>query len=71
MAGNPILEALGSKPQNNRAALLQQAKALMEGNNPIMAAVRMMTAGRDPQQVFYDECQKRGVNPDDILQMIR
>lgn len=62
---NPMLEMLMPK-----SSILDQAKGIMNSNNPMMGMVKMMTAGRDPQQVFYDECRKRGVNPQDILNMI-
>lgn len=72
MAGNPILQALGQlSVGSDKSAILQQAKALMGGNNPLMDTVRAMVAGKDPQQVFYAECQRRGVNPDDILALLK
>lgn len=57
--------------QNDIQAAVSQARQLMGGNNPMMAAVRMMTAGKDPEKVFYAECKRMGVNPEDILSMIR
>lgn len=74
MAGNPILDAMGNRKNeatNDKAAILQQAKALMNGDNPMMNAVRMLVGRRNPKDVFYEECRKQGVNPDDILSMLQ
>ena len=57
--------------QNDIRAAVSKAKQLMNGDNPMMAAVRMMTAGKNPEKVFYSECQRMGVNPEDILSLIR
>jgi len=34
-------------------------------------AILNLVRGRDPKQVFYEECQKRGVSPDSILSSIK
>lgn len=52
--------------QNPRQAFMQAAQS-----NPALGAVMQMCNGKDPQQVFYAECQRRGVNPDDILNQLR
>ncbi len=65
----PVMQA--ANPLGNKLELLRRAKELAGGNNPVMAAVRAMTNGRDPQKVFYDECARRGVNPDDILSLLK
>lgn len=49
----------------------QQALAQAAQNNPALSAVMQMVNGKDPQQVFYAECQRRGVNPDNILSQLR
>lgn len=52
--------------QNPQQAFMQAAQ-----NNPALNTVMQMCNGKDPQQVFYAECQRRGVNPEDILSQLR
>lgn len=52
--------------QNPQAILQQVAQ-----QNPQLAQVMQMCNGRNPQEVFYQLCQQRGVNPDDILNALR
>lgn len=49
----------------------QQALMMAAQQNPKLNAVMQMVGGRDPQQVFYEECEKSGVNPEDILSQLR
>lgn len=49
----------------------QQALMMAAQQNPQLNAVMQMCNGKDPQQVFYEECQKNGVNPEDILKELR
>lgn len=49
----------------------QQALMMAAQQNPQLNAVMRMCQGKDPQQVFYEECQKNGVNPEDILKELR
>lgn len=39
-------------------------------NNPVLQVIKMLN-GRNPQQVFYEMCKERGVNPEDILKHLR
>lgn len=52
--------------QNPLEALTSQC-----GNNPMLSNVLQMCQGKDPKEVFYQECQKRGINPDDILNQLK
>jgi len=52
--------------KNPKQALMAAAQ-----KNPQLSAVMQMVGGRDPQQVFYEECKKSGVNPEDILRQLR
>ena len=52
--------------QNPQAALQMLAQ-----KNPQMAQVMSLVQGRNPQEVFYEMCKQRGVNPDDILNQLR
>lgn len=51
---------------NPQAAFNQMAQ-----NNPAMRQVMQMCNGRDPQQVFYDMCKQRGVDPESVLSQLR
>lgn len=35
--------------------------------NPRLAGVMQMCKGKSPKDVFFEECKRRGVNPDDII----
>lgn len=37
------------------------------GQNPMLNMVMGMVRGRNPQQVYYEECQKDGVDPNIII----
>lgn len=51
---------------NPQAAFNQMAQ-----NNPAMQQVMQMCNGRDPQQVFYEMCKQRGVDPESVLSQLR
>ena len=59
---NPILEMLDRR--NRQSQQLQQ--------NPLNQQVSDYVAkhGGDPKSAFYNACQERGVNPNDILRLI-
>ena len=52
--------------QNPQAVLQMLAQ-----KNPQMAQVMQLVGGRNPQEVFYEMCKQRGVNPDDILNQLK
>lgn len=52
--------------QNPQAVLQQVAK-----KNPQLAAIMQMCSGKNPQEVFYELCRQRGVNPESILSQLR
>ena len=52
--------------QNPQAALNMLAQ-----KNPQFAQVMSLVQGRNPQEVFYEMCKQRGVNPDDILNQLK
>ena len=49
----------------------EKALQMLAQQNPLLAQVMQMTNGRDPRQVFYEMCNHRGVNPDDILNQLK
>ena len=51
----------------NPDAVLQ----MLSGKNPLLGNVMRMVGGRNPQQVFYAECQRQGINPEEILNMLK
>lgn len=55
----------------NGAKNPQQALMMVAQQNPQLNSVMQMVGGRDPRQVFYEECQKGGINPEDILKELR
>lgn len=60
--GNPILEQLDRRNQqspNSSNPRLQQVQNYVNQH------------GGDPKTAFYNACQERGVNPNDILRLIR
>lgn len=65
---NPITQLYGifRNAQNPQAMLNQLAQS-----NPQMAQVMQMCNGRNPQQVFYEMCQQRGVDPNTILSQFK
>lgn len=52
--------------QNPNAALMQMAQ-----QNPQVAAVMQMCQGKNPKDVFYDQCKKIGVDPESIISQLK
>lgn len=40
-------------------------------NNPQLQSIRNLIGNRNARDVFYEECSKRGVNPNDIISMLK
>lgn len=60
--GNPILEQLDRRNlqrQNNSNPRLQQVQNYVNQH------------GGDPKAAFYNACQERGINPNDILKFLQ
>lgn len=76
---NPNMDAIrqAAKSAKRMIGMLQAVKdpqkALMTvaQQNPQLNAVMQMCQGRNPQDVFYEECQKSGVNPDEVMNLLR
>lgn len=49
----------------------KKALEMAAQQNPQLNAVMQMCQGRNPQEVFYEECQKAGVNPDEVMKLLR
>ncbi len=50
---------------------VQQARQMMTSNAPMVGWIKAMCGARNPKEVFYETCRQQGINPEDILQMIR
>ena len=55
----------------NSAQNPQAVLQMLAQKNPQMTQVMQLVGGRNPQQVFYELCRQKGVNPDDILNQLR
>ena len=82
---NPLMQPMGNGGINMQA--VQQVKQMMNmfraaGNpqqmliqaaqqNPALGNIMQMCNGKNPKDVFFQECQKRGVNPDEIINQLR
>lgn len=79
---NPLLGG-GTMPVGNIAPLKnmlsllnaaqnpQAALQMLAQKNPQVAQVMNLVGGRNPQEVFYELCKQKGVNPDDILNQLK
>lgn len=54
---------MAKNPNNAVLGLLQ--------NNPQIKNIMNMCAGRNPKDVFYEQCQAQGINPQDILNLLK
>ena len=61
--------SLFPKRSNSQNPMLEKAKAMM--NTPMINTVRGIVGNRDPQEVFYELCRQKGINPDEILKLLR
>ena len=48
--------------KNPQQALMEAAK-----QNPQLNMVMQMVGGRNPQEVFYEQCKKQGIDPNTII----
>lgn len=71
-------------PQNNGLAQIKQAYKFIQSaanptaalqqaaqNNPALGQVMNLCAGKNPEQVFYELCKMRGVNPQDVINQLK
>lgn len=55
------------------AGMMQSAKnpqailSMFTQKNPQMAEIMQICNGKNPKDVFYNECKRRGLNPDEII----
>lgn len=83
---NPLMQGMGMYNGVNPKAI-QQVKQMMNmfrassnpqqmlmqaaQQNPTIGTVMQMCNGKNPKDVFYEQCQKMGVNPDEIINQLR
>ena len=70
---NPQMIASAKRMVGLLNAAKDPAAALnkVAGQNPTLAAALKLCNGRDPKEVFYELCDKNGINPDDILKQLK
>lgn len=80
---NPILSKLAQgMPQN--LGRIKQMMSMMQGaknpqammsqlasQNPQIKTILDMVQGRDPKQVFINACKQKGVDPENIISMLK
>ena len=83
---NPLMHGMGMTSGVNTQAI-QHVKRMMNmfraasnpqqmlmqaaQQNPTIGTVMQMCNGKNPKDAFYEQCQKMGVNPDDIINQLR
>lgn len=76
---NPNMDAIKQAAQSAKRmmgmlqAVKDPQKALMMAaqQNPQLNAVMQMCQGRNPEQLFREECQKAGINPEEVMNLLR
>ncbi|MDE7323114.1 MAG: hypothetical protein K2N73_10395 [Lachnospiraceae bacterium] len=48
----------------------QQALQMIAQQNPESASILQMAQGRNPVEIFREECQKHGKDPDQMMKML-
>lgn len=71
IAGNPAMQSIKRmmgmyRAAQNPQAVLQQ----MAQQNPMVGQIMQMSRG-NLKDTFYQMCQQKGVNPDDILAQLK
>lgn len=49
----------------------QQALMAAAQQNPQLNAVMQMCHGRDPREVFYEQCKKQGIDPNAVINALK
>lgn len=75
--GNMEMIKQAAQSAKNMMGMLQSVKnpqqALMAAaqQNPQLNAVMQMCQGRNPQEVFYEQCKKNGVDPNTVINALK
>lgn len=77
---NMSQSALNPQAVNTVKGMLQNLRSVqnpeavintLASKNPLLGSVMRMVGGRDPKQVFFEECQRQGIDPNEIINMLR
>lgn len=82
---NPMLQALRNTPNNNLNQIKQMMNMVRSAGNPMAMLQNMAqtnpqlkqvmdvvnTSGGDPKAAFYKIAKEKGVNPEQVLSMLR
>ena len=84
---NPLMSNMGSPQTGINPQALQSIKQMMNAfkamsnpqqalmqmaqKNPQLNSVMQMLNGRNPKDVFMEECQKRGIDPNTIINQLK
>lgn len=84
---NPLISNMGSPQTGINPQALQSIKQMMSAfksmsnpqqalmqiaqQNPQINSVMQMLNGRNPKDVFMEECQKRGIDPNTIINQLK
>lgn len=49
----------------------QQALMAAAQQNPQLDAIMQMCNGRNPQEVFYEQCKKQGIDPNMVINALK
>lgn len=49
----------------------QQALMMAAQQNPQLNAVMQMVENRNPQEVFYEQCKKQGIDPSTVINALK
>ena len=80
---NPLLQALSMASMNKGISSMSELLKLMTCNNPMMLfnqiaknnpqlneCLNLINRGVNPQDIFYQLCNKRGINPQEMMRNI-
>ena len=80
---NPLLQALSMASMNKGISSMSELYRLMTCNNPMMLfnqiaknnpqlneCLNLINRGMNPQDLFYQLCNKRGINPQEMMRNI-
>ena len=80
---NPLLQALSMASMNKGISSMSELYKLMTCNNPMMLfnqiaknnpqlneCLNLINRGMNPQDLFYQLCNKRGINPQEMMRNI-
>lgn len=49
----------------------QQALMAAASQNPMLGGVMQMIGNRNPQEVFEEQCRQHGLNPEEVIGLLR